>query len=77
MDLESIFFSLDGLSSSPDWPPICYVAKDVLELILPPLPTECWHYRHTPPCPMHTVVGIKLRAFVHARPTPTNYHILT
>jgi hypothetical protein len=42
-------FASYKVARGPDWPPRLYVAKDGLELlILLPLPTQCWEYRHPP-----------------------------
>ena len=38
-----------GVSSTGCWPWTCYVAQDDPELlILPPLPLQCWDYKHVP-----------------------------
>lgn len=45
-----------------DWPQICYVTEDNLQLwILLPAPLKCWDYRYMPLCWVYMVMEIKPR----------------
>jgi hypothetical protein len=50
------------VSRSPGWLLICYVAKDVLKLLifLPP-PPMCWNYWHMPWYPVYEILGTESR----------------